>query len=53
MLLALSGWPHFCVVLEAFVGLTVGVTIGGAESISKEVAIGFFGWSWWKILMSL
>ncbi len=50
--LALAGRPHFRLVIEAS-GLTVGLAIGGAEFIGGEVAVGFSGWSRWKVLMSL
>ncbi len=50
--LALAGLPRFCLVIEAS-GLTIGLAIGGAESIGGEVAVGFSGWSRWKVLMSL
>ncbi len=50
--LALAGRPRFRLVIEAF-GLTVGLAIGGVESIGGEVAVGFSKWSRWKVLMSL
>ncbi len=53
VLLALAGWPCFCLALEAFVGFTVGFAIGGAEFIGGEVAVDLSRWSWWKMLMSL
>ncbi len=37
--LALVYWPRFFLVLEASIVLTVGPAIGGAESISKVVAV--------------
>ena len=51
--LALAGRPRFRLVLASALGLTVGLAIGGAESIGGEVAVGFSGWSRWKVLMSL
>ncbi len=46
MPLALAGLPRFRLVLEASaLGLTVGLAIGGAESMGGEVAVGFSGWS--------
>ncbi len=50
--LALAGLPHFRLMIEAS-GLTVGLAIGEAKSIGREVAVGFSGWSQWKVLMSL
>ncbi len=40
--LTLAGRPRFLLVIEAS-GLTVGLAIGGAESIGEEVAVGFSG----------
>ena len=51
--LVLAGRPCFCLMLASALGLTVGLTIGGAESIGREVAVGFFGCSLWKVVMSL
>ncbi len=46
VLLALAGRPHFCLVLEvSALGLAVGLTIGGAESMGGKVAVGFSRWS--------
>ncbi len=53
VLLALAGRPRFCLVLEASIGLTIGLAVAGAESIGGEVAVGLSGWSRWKVLMSL
>ncbi len=40
--LSFAGLLCFCLGLEASVlGLSIGPTIGGAESIDREVAIGF------------
>ncbi len=39
---ALACWPRFRLVLEAS-GLIVGLAIGGAESIGREVAVGLSG----------
>ncbi len=50
--LALAGRPRFRLVIDAS-GLTVGLAIGRLESIGGEVAVGFSGWSQWKVLMSL
>ncbi len=45
--LSFAGLPYFCLVLEASaLDLTVSLAIGGAESISGEIAVTFFGWSW-------
>ena len=38
--LVLAGQPHFCLVLK--ISLTVGLVIGGAESISGKIIIDFF-----------
>ncbi len=38
--LALAGRPRFRLVIEAS-GLTVGIAIGGVESIGGKVAVGF------------
>ncbi len=44
--LSFVGLPCFHLVFEASaLGLTVGLAIGGAESIGKKVAIGLSGWS--------
>ncbi len=51
-LLALAGLPCVRLMIEAS-GLTIGLAIGGAESVGREVAGGFFGWSRWKVLISL
>ncbi len=41
--LALAGLSRFRLVLKASaIGLTVGLAIGGAESIGGEIAVGFF-----------
>ncbi len=45
MLLALAGWSRFCLALKASVGFTIGLTVGGAESIGGEVNDGLSGWS--------
>ncbi len=46
VLLALAGLSRFRLVVEASaLGLTVGLAIGGTESIGGEVAVGFSGWS--------
>ncbi len=48
------GLSRFCLVLEAWaLGLIIGLTIDGTESISGKVAIDFSGWSQWKVLISL
>ncbi len=39
VLLALAGWPRFCL-LVLVSDLIVGLAIGGAKSIGREVAIG-------------
>ncbi len=44
--LALAGRPRFRLVLEASIGLIVGLAVGGAESIGRKVAVGLSGWSW-------
>ncbi len=45
-LLSFADLPCFCLVLEASaLGLTVGLAIGEAESIGREIAVGFSGWS--------
>ncbi len=42
--LSLAGLPRFCLVLEtSALGLTVGLAIGGAESIGGEIAVGLSG----------
>ena len=42
VLLVLVGWLCFCLVLEASdIGLTIGLAIGGVESISEEVGFSF------------
>ena len=52
--LALADWLCFCLVLAVLAkGLTVGLAINGAESVSREVAVGFSGCSLWKVIMSL
>ena len=44
VLLALAGWPHFCLMLGASaLGLAVGLAIGEAESIGGEVVVAFSG----------
>ncbi len=52
-LLSFAGLPHFHLFEVLALGLTVGLAIGGAESMGGKVAVGFFGWSEWKLLMSL
>ncbi len=43
-LLSFAGLPYFCLVLEASVlGLTIGLAIGGVESIGRQVAVGLSG----------
>ncbi len=43
---ALTGLSRFRLVLKASaLGLTVSLAIGGAESIGREVAVGFSKWS--------
>ena len=44
--LALASQPRFCLMLvTSALGLTLGLAIGGAESIGREVAVGFSRWS--------
>ena len=38
--------------VDLAVGLTIGLAIAGAELTSKEVAVGFLGWSLWNELIS-
>ncbi len=38
--LALAGRPHFHLVLEASVGLIVGLAVGEVKSINGEIAVG-------------
>ncbi len=46
VLLSFAGLPRFRLMLEASVlSLTIGLTIGEAETIGGEVAVGFSGWS--------
>ena len=42
MPLALTDLQRFDLVLKAFVGLTIGLVVGKAKFISKEIAIGLF-----------
>ena len=42
LLAMLAGRPRFSLVLDLAVGLTVDLAIGKAESMGKEVAVGFF-----------
>ena len=42
----LVGCPSFCLA----VSWTVGLAMGGAESRGGDVAVGFLGWSLWKVL---
>ncbi len=51
--LSFASLPHFCLLEVSALGLTVGLAIGGAESISGEVAVGLSRWLQWKVLMSL
>ncbi len=56
--LAFAGLSRFRLAAEGFgkslaVGLTIGLVLGGAESIGGEVAVGFSGCSLWKLLTSL
>ncbi len=41
--LSFTGLFHFCLLEISALGLTIGLTIGGAESIGKEVAVGLSG----------
>ncbi len=52
-LLSFGGLPRFRLLEVSVLGLTVGLAIGGAESMGGEVAVGFSGWSRWKLVMSL
>ena len=42
------GCPCFC--FRGWVGLIVGLAMGGMESRGADVAVGFSGWSLWKVL---
>lgn len=44
------GWPHFCLI-EAL-GWTIGLAIGNVDSTNGEVAIGFSGYSLWKVVIN-
>ncbi len=43
-LLFLAGLPHLYLLEASALGLTVGLTINGAELIGGEIAIELFGW---------
>ncbi len=51
--LALASQPRFCLVLEILaLDLTIGLAIARTKSMGGGVAVGFSGWSWWKVLIS-
>ncbi len=52
-LLSFVGLSCFRLLEVSALGLTIGLTIGGAESISGKVAVGLSRWSRWKVLLSL
>ena len=55
-LLALSAFtdlPRFCFIAEGSAGLAFGLAIGRAVSTRGEIAVGFLGYTLWKVLMSL
>ena len=52
MLALLAGRPHFRLVVDLAIGLTLGLAIGGAELIGGEFAVGFLRWSLWNELIS-
>ena len=41
LLALLASWPHFCLVVDLAIGFSIGLAIGGAKSISKEIAFCF------------
>ncbi len=52
--LALADLLPFCLVFEVLaLGLIVGLAIGGAEKISRKLAVGLLRLLQWKVLMSL
>ena len=50
LLVLLAGRPRFC--LGGSVGWTIGLAIGGAVSIAREVPVDLSGCSLWNELMS-
>ncbi len=52
-LLSFANMSRFCLLETLALGLTVGLVIGEAESICKEVVVGLSEWLRWKVLMSL
>ncbi len=52
-LLSFAGLSRFHLLEASALGLTVGLTIGGAESIDEGVTMGLSGWFQWNVLMSL